>query len=299
MSIRRIILGASLTTLVAVVAGCGGSGSSNAGPSSVARPVAGTPVAETAAGIAPPVARGLAARAQYAGFARAINLRPGDVPGFIAEHKKPKRFHLHNKAFENDGSQYRRCFAFGTQGKPLPKVSSDKFARGGGLHSASVSSEVEIAPTIARAQRELAAARRILLDPSTRGCLTRAFDGLGSQNQAIQLGKGRVRGSMRIAVGNLHITPLALGSMTRGTDGAVGSSVAMTVTYTVSARGRTLTVPTSLHFDELAVLLGRGEVTLATVTLGDSFPPELEARLFSLLVSRALSASQVYPTIEK
>jgi hypothetical protein len=232
-------------------------------------------------------------------FARAVNLRPGDVPGFVAEPRKRERLHLHNKAFEGSESQYRRCYANGKRGKPLPKFRSEKFARGGGLHSESVSSEIEIAPTLARARRELAVARSALSSPTSRRCLARAFDMLGAQNQAIQVGKGRVRGSIRITVGNLRITPLSLGSITHDTDGGFGSNVAMTVTYTVSARGRTVTVPTSLQLDALAVLVGRGEVTLSTVTLGGSFPSELEARLFSLLVSRAVAAGHAYPSIEK
>jgi hypothetical protein len=279
------------------VAGCGGSGSPSPGSTSVSPPAAGTAIANTTA-ISSPLTRGASARAQYAGFARAVNLRPGDVPGFIAEPRTRERVHPHNKAFENE-SQYRRCFAVDKQIKPLPKTRSEKFARGGGLHTESVSSEVEIAPTLARAQRELALARSALSSPTSRRCLARAFDALGTQNQAIQLGKGRVRGSIRITVGNLRITPLSLGSVTHDTDGGFGSNVAMTVTYAVSARGRTVTVPTSLELDALAVLVGRGEVTLSTVTLGDSFPPELEARLFSLLVSRAVAASKVYPAIKK
>jgi hypothetical protein len=228
MQIPRIVLAGALTTAVAV-AGCGGSSSSSSpGSTSVSPPAAATPIASTSA-IASPLTRAVSARAQYAGFARAVNLRPGDVPGFVAEPRRRERVHPHNKAFE-DESQYRRCFAGGKQAKPLPKARSEKFARGGGLHSESVSSEIEIAPTFARAQHELAAARSALSNPASRRGLARAFDALGTQSQAIQVGKGRVRGSIRITVGNLRITPLSLGSITHDTDGGFGSNVAMTVT---------------------------------------------------------------------
>jgi hypothetical protein len=291
--IPRTILGASLTTVVAVAAGCGGSGSSNPGPASVPRPAAATPIANTAES-ASPLIRTLSAGAQYAGFAHAVNLRPGDVPGFIAAPKKPKHVHLHNKAFE-DEAQYRRCFNIGKQTKAALKASSDKFTLGGGLHSQSVSSEVEIAPTIATTQRELKTTRRALSDPASRRCLARVFDALGSQSQAMQM-RG---GALRVTVGNLQLVPFQVDSVTRGTDGGFGLSLTMTVTYTAFVRGRTLTIPAPLQLDVLAFAVGRGEVTLTTTTLGASFPPELEARLFSLLVSRARTASLAYPTIRK
>jgi hypothetical protein len=71
----------------------------------------------------------------------------------------------------------------------------------------------------------------------------------------------------------------------------------MNVTYIVSARGRTATVPTSLHLEVLAFAIGRGEVTLTTITLGQPFAPEREARLFALLVSRAVGARHEYRAI--
>jgi hypothetical protein len=293
--IPRIVLAGALTTSVAL-AGCGGSGTSSPGSTSASPPAAATPIANTTA-ITSPLTRAVSARAQYARFARAVNLRAGDVPGFVAEPRR-ERVHPRNKAFE-DESRYRRCFAVGKQSKPLSKARSEKFARGVGLHTESVSSEIDIAPTPLSARRDLALASSALSSPTSRRCLARAFDSLGAQNQAIQVGKGRVRGSIRITVGNLRITPLSLGSITQNTDGGFGSNVAMSVTYTISVRGRTVTVPTSLQLDGLAVLVGRSEVTLSTVTLGGSFPPELEARLFSLLVSRALAAGRAYPRIQR
>jgi hypothetical protein len=62
-------------------------------------------------------------------------------------------------------------------------------------------------------------------------------------------------------------------------------------------RGRTATLPTMLHLDVLAFAVGRGEVTLTVITLGQPFPAEREARLFSLLVSRAVAARHEYRAI--
>jgi hypothetical protein len=283
-------------TTVLAVAGCGGSGSSSPGSASVSRPPAAAPVTNEA-GVASPLTRGLSAHAQYAGFARAVNLQSRDVPGFIAKPKPTKRVRSHLKAFEGGSQQYQRCFSVGRQTRSVLKASSDKFTLGGsaGLHSESLGSEVEIAPTIAAAQHELKTIRRALSDPTAGRCLARAFDALGTQGQAIHVRSTTVR----VTVGNLRLVPFDVGSVTRGTNGGFGFSLTMTVTYTASVRGRTRTVPTPLRLDVLAFVVGRGEVTLTTSTLGASFPPELEARLFSLLVSRALSARHVYPSVKK
>lgn len=251
------------------------------------------PVANTA-GVASPLTRGLSARAQYAGFARAVNLRPGDVPGFIVKPKKPKRVHLHVKAFER-GPQYQRCFSVGKQTRSVLKASSEEFTLGGGLHSESVGSEVEIAPTIATTQHELKTIRTALSDPAARRCLARAFDSLGTRGQSVHVRNVTVR----VSVGNLRLVPFQVGSVTRGTNGGFGFSLTMTVAYTASVRGRTRTLPTPLRLDVLAFAVGRGEVTLTTSTLGASFPPELEARLFSMLVSRALTARDAYPSVKR
>jgi hypothetical protein len=291
MPIPRIILGISLTAVVGAAAGCGGTSSPSPGATSVSPQATARPIANTAGTGAQPV-RGSSAHAQYVGFARAVNLRAGDLPGFVGKPKKHRHRNLHNKAFEAD-SQYRRCFSIGKQTKTVFKASSDEFSDVGRLSYASASSQVEIAPTIATAQRELATIRKALGDPASARCLARIFDRLGAQSQPIRTAKGTVR----ITVGGLRLAPLQVGSATAGTDGGLGLSLGMNVTYTVSARGRTATLPTPLHLEVLAFAVGRGEVTLTVITLGQPFPPEREARLFSLLVSRAVAARHEYRAI--
>lgn len=211
------------------------------------------------------------------------------MPGFVGKPKEPKHRNLRNKAFEA-GSQYQRCFSIGKQTKPVFKASSNEFSDVGRLSYASASSQVEIAPSIAAAQRELATIKKALGDPASGRCLARIFDRLGTQSQPIRTAKGTVR----VTIGGLRLAPLQVGSVTAGTDGGLGFSLGMNVTYIVSARGRTVRVPTSLHIEVLAFAVGRGEVTLTTTTLGQPFPPEREARLFALLVSRAVAARHEY-----
>jgi hypothetical protein len=87
--------------------------------------------------------------------------------------------------------------------------------------------------------------------------------------------------------------------MTRGTDGGLGLSMSLGVTYHVSVRGRSATVPTTFYVDALTFAVGRAEVALTTTTLGQPFPAELEAGLFSRLVSRAVAARRAYPAVDR
>jgi hypothetical protein len=87
--------------------------------------------------------------------------------------------------------------------------------------------------------------------------------------------------------------------MTNGTAGGFGTSVSVNVAYIVSAKGRHARIDTSLGLDILAFAVGRAEVTFNTRDFSEQFPAELESRLFSLLVSRAVTASHEFPAIEK
>lgn len=290
--VARAILGISLAVTLALGAGCGSSGTPTKGAAPAQRAVAATPIADTTA--AGPSARRAGVRAQFVAFARAVNLRPGDVPGFAAKPKKPEHFKLHNKAFEG-GAQYRRCLNTSKFPKAVLKEASDAFKAGRGLKIKLIHSQVEVAPTVAIAQHELSATRSVLGDRTVRDCLSRVFDRLGTESEPIQTGKV----SVRIVVGELSLAPLQVSSASGGTDGGFGLSMRMAITYVASFRGRTLAFPTSLNLEVLAFLVGRGEVTLAAETLGEPISAEVVARLYSLLVSRAVAARHAYPALQQ
>ena len=290
--LARAILGISLGPILAAGAGCGGSGSPEKATARAPLPVAATPIAN-ATGIGPSASHA-ATRAEFVAFARAVNLRPGDVPGFGAKPKKAKHFKLRNKAFEGD-AQYRRCLNTSKFPKAVFKEASDEFKAGRGLNFKLIHSQVEVAPTAATAQHELSTIRGLLAHRAVRDCLTGVFDRLGRESQPIQTGKV----SVRIVVGGLSLAPLQVTSASGGTDGGFGLSMRMAITYVASFRGRTLTFPTSLNLELLAFLIGRGEVTLAAEALGEPPAPELVARLYSLLVSRATAARQAYPALQR
>jgi hypothetical protein len=288
----RVAQQISLIAAVALIAGCGGSAAPRSGSASSSPPASAQPIANTSSS-ASLAARGLSAHAQLVGFARAVNLRAQDVPGFTLAPKQSKA-RLHNKALEA-GSPFRRCVHVAKEVKPVLKLSSSKYQIGTPLHTNGVSSSVSVAPSLAVARREEREAKRVIESPTARRCLTRMFDSLGSQGRAIHVPHATVR----VKLGNMHFIPFPVSDAARGTDGSVGVSMKLAVTYVVSARGRTVTVPTSLELDILDFAIGRASVDLSTTGFGASFPPELEASAFSQLVTRALAAARTYPDVKR
>ncbi len=294
MPFPRALLAITLTAALGITDGCGSSGASTLASAPAARQAAATPVAVRAQSTSP-VTHGISSHAQYETFARAVNLKPSDMPGFTAKPTAKHHSGALSKDLENE-SQYQRCIGISKEAKPLFKGSSDQFNSGKGLHLASASSDVQIVPTPATVRRELAQARRDLRDPTSLRCVAHLFEkALGTQDKTIHQDGGTVR----IKFGGVRVAPVALGSMTNGTEGSVGLSVSMSVAYIVSAKGRHATIHTSLGLDILAFAIGRAEVTFSTMGFSEQFPAELESRLFSLLVSRAVTASHEFPAIEK
>jgi hypothetical protein len=291
-TLRRVTLGAVSVAAIAVVGGCGGSQSfQQTTQTAELGPGARRPAPATE-GIAATAYSSLTRSAQYVAMASVVNLRPGDAQGFIARKKETKsRLSLHNKAFEGEG-QYRRCFGAITHVKPVFKASSESFAHRERLSYASARSTVEIMPTASTVQRGFASARRVFDNAASRQCLARLFNTLGAQSESTHLS----RGTLRVTLGGLRIAPVSLRSLS-GTNGSFGLSLSTNLTYFYTLRGRNFTYPTSMRLDELVFAVGRVEVELGTIAIGPAFPAETEARLLSLLVSRAVSARPEFPEI--
>jgi hypothetical protein len=286
----RILLFGVAGTSVALAVGCGGSESpsTSAGSLSSTPTPAATAVANTKSARPSPV-RSLGAHAQYVAFARAVNLRPSDLPGFTASPKKREHW-LHNKAFEGEG-QYQRCLQF-KESKPLFKASSDNLQSGTGLSFAQASSGVEVMPSAARVRHDLRTITLAFRSPSIRGCLTRTFDALGTQTRPGQLHALNVR----VLVGRLRVTPIRT-EAAAGTAGTFGVTLRLGVTYVFSAHGRTVPVPVTFYVDVVGAGVGRAEITLTASSLNKPFDAQPEASLFALLTSRAASSSHTYPAI--
>lgn len=276
---------------VALIAGCGGSSTPSPGSASSSTSASAQPIGNTTSAAASSAARGLSAHAQLVGFARAVNLRAHDAPGFTVA---PKRANTRSRTNASENESLGRCLGVAKEVKPVVKVASGEFRIGTSLHTNAVSSSVSIAPSLAIARREVREAKQVLKSPAAARCFTRVFDSLFPQGKTIHVPHATVH----VRLGNAHIAPIATSDAARGTDGSVGLSMKVGVRYVISAHGRTVTVPSSLELDELAFLVGRAGVTLTTSGLGASFPPELEASAFSQLVTRALAAARTYPDVK-
>ncbi len=290
MPITRSTLALSLTAAVAMLAACGSSTtlphSASATPPVTAKPIT------VAAPASKPASHHERPHAQFANFAKAVNLRPEDVPGFSATPRKAHSGRARNAALEAN-APYRRCFQVANEVKPLVKLTSRRFKAGSALHLQQVSSSVEVEPSLVIASRELAEARRALHSHSARKCFAREFDAQGTRARPIHVGGGTVR----VLVGNLRLVPFSVSAATHGTGGGFGFSLSARVTYLARVHGHRFTHRTSIEFDTLGFLVGRAGVKLDTETLGSSFPPQLEASLLSRLVSRAIAAGQASPAV--
>lgn len=285
MPSKRTTIALALATVLGI-SGCGGSGN----PSSQT-------TSNTGAGKASLTAASSNAensRPQFLAFANAVNLKPQDMPGFVGKTKESE----HGSQIVNsvkDKARYERCLGIGKQGKPLFKHSSEKFEAGRGLRYLSASSEVEVARTKARAEKELTIARGVLTSPAKRGCVAQAFEALLGGTHTIH-----TRGhAVRITIGNTRVQPLEVGAAAAGTSGGFGISFSMDVTYSFSVYGRALTLPGVFYVDSLDFVVGRASVGLTTMTFGSPFPPAREATLFSLLVTRARNAGRDFPAISE
>jgi hypothetical protein len=286
--IPRTSLTLALALGVLAAAGCGGSGSKGRSASGAVPP---SPRAS-----APVAVRGNeSAHAQYAGFARAVNLRPADLPGWIVEPQKPTRHRSPNSKSLAAKDELRRCAATFKEAKAVYKLKSPSYSAGAALHRATATSEVSIEPSAALARRELAAVRRLVGRPSTRACLARAFELSAAPNAPSRNGV-----KVRIHLGRLRLAPFPVGSIAPGASDGIGLTFALPATYTVTAPGR-LPVRASLltTFDAIVVLVGRAEASVTTLDLGGQFPAKQEAGLLALVASRAVAASHAYPTVLK
>jgi hypothetical protein len=224
------------------------------------------------------------ASTQPAAFANVVNLRPADMPGFTA---------TPNKAGSNQvagGTATTACLGIGTPGTNTVGFHTDGFQRGNGLLRELVASYVTVWSTAGAVRNEFQGITRAIHSPEASRCLIRAF----KQATGAKIPNGRV------SAVKVRLTPVALGSVA-GTYGNFGLSLSTTATYSSSlpVGAHPLRVTGSTYLDLLGVAVGRAEVELAALSVDRPFPSASEARLFSLLVSRAISASHEYPAMDQ
>ncbi len=256
---RRMAAIAVLLATGGSLAGCGKGG--NLTTTTVTRSSAPQSTRTPGAGgksTAPSPSGGALALAQA--FARAVNLKPADVPGFrvSSEHGRQPE----TPAEKRLKPELRRCFGSSGEAKSLVEASSSKFERSAGLASQSVSSEVTVSQTRAPTAAELKASHSGHLP----ACLSHYFD--------LLLESQHIHGASIGPVSTREGAPPAPG---------MTGSVGLRFTATITIRG--IRIP--FYLDILSFTDGPAEVSLSSFGLPRPLPSEMEEQLFSLLVTRA------------
>ncbi len=203
--------------------------------------------------------------AQALAFARAVNLRTADVPGFTHSHEQQGESATERRLQQ----QFRSCGgAVGARALQhsrgtLVEASSPHFELKRGVLALTVSSEVSVAHTSAEAAASLAAIR----SPRVRACFSRY---LSSLLKSQQHHPGETVLGVSIASG----TPPASG-MTGG--------FGWRVTATFAIRG----IHISFYFDILGFVDGPAQVILESSGTVRPFPAAAQEQLYSQLLTRA------------
>ncbi len=221
--------------------------------------------ATTAAGAARPLTK-----AQAIAFARAVNLRATDLPGFRVappehEHETPAEKRLEGEMLRCAGAPSAKA----EHAKELAEVKSPELKIEHDGIADSVSSSVGVARTAATTAKELAA----IHSAHARVCVSHYLD---------QLFKGK-------AYQGAHFSPFSIASGTPpapGTTGSFGWRISATISTTVN----THRIAISFYFDILGFVYGQARVSLFSTGVVEPFPAAIQQRLFSLLLGRAKSA---------
>lgn len=198
-------------------------------------------------------------KTQAIAFARAVNLRATDVPGF-----KISSEHEHETAAEKrlEGELLRCTGGSLSSHTGVADASSKDFELKHGILDLSVSSGVSVAQTPALAAKELAAIR----SNRVRRCVTHYLN-LLFKSQKYQ---------------GATISPI---SIMQGTPPAPGMTGSFGWRITVAITFRSIRIP--FYLDILGFVEGPADVTLLSSGVLHPFPATIQQRLFTLLVGRA------------
>jgi hypothetical protein len=215
--------------------------------------------------VSPPAPRAVASSsgplspAQAVAFARAVNLKPGDVPGASIA---PKEARSHSR----ENREERACGGVTRQPHRLAEASSPKLKRGQELESEEIVSSV----TVFDSEREMAHQISTLSTRSLRECLARV---LTRNLSAKNFGRARFG---RVTVSKLPVQVAE-----------ASATVGIRVQLTVEVPAREVSVP--VYVDLLGFGERRAGVAIAAVSATQPVPGATEHELLMLLQSRAQS----------
>jgi hypothetical protein len=200
-------------------------------------------------------------RSHALAVANAINLRHADLPS-LTQQSNPI-----TKQETASNAQLTKCTGGEPNSDALALAQSPDFVTGG-TASATLSSEVEIAPTVASAKKDLAS----IVGSRGLPCL---------QNQlTAELRAGASKGE------TLSVHGAIIPSGLSGSDGSF--AVRLTITVHVT-KGKTV-VSEPIYGDEIGFLYGQAEVSLNDVEINGQPSLSLLHRLAAVLLSRARTA---------
>jgi hypothetical protein len=227
---------------------------------------------------------GLSEQAQYAAFARAVNLRPGDVPGF-AESAPAK---------STNETSAPKCHLSALSGQVVAGFVSARFSTRHGLESEETGSSVAIERTPAAARQNIAALESALGNRAARRCLSREI------GAALERGflKGTRHGNkVQLLHSDVRLGRPAHSPPPEGAEAFGSLSVGVNMLIRVAAHGREARLAVDISVDSWLFAIGRAQVALTTAAVAEPFPTNLQTRLFMLLTSRAVSAAPEYPAL--
>jgi len=197
-------------------------------------------------------------------IAQAINLHASDLPGFSVAPPD------HAGTGDQIDSRMQNCVGRGTGEHPgAVGMSSPQFTSGSGLQAEQVGSDATIERSTGVVASDLALARSLLQSGQMQSCLSQAFDSV------------TIPTSSGLPVTISRVTAAALSEPVSGSDRSFG----LRATIWMSALGRS--VPVVL--DIIGYAVGRDELTLDTLGIGQPFAPSIEHQLSALLVARAVA----------
>jgi hypothetical protein len=205
-----------------------------------------------------PRSSGAPTPAQAVAFARAVNLRAADVPGFTVSSRQEGETEQ-ERVLQR---RLRTCAGPARFGGGLVEQQSPAFKLKRDILDLGVSSEVAVARTRALAARELAAIR----GGRVRECFSRYLDLLLAGQHSRRT----------------RVSPVSIASGTPPAPGADGSfGWRITATFSIDR------LRLSLYVDILGFVRGPARVTLVSSGALRPFPAVAQQRLYSLLLARA------------
>ncbi|HEX3874943.1 MAG TPA: hypothetical protein VHW26_12400 [Solirubrobacteraceae bacterium] len=207
------------------------------------------------------LAAGPPTKVQAKAYAKAVNLKTGDIPGF-----KTGSVSKTTAADKKEGAASARCAGGVDPNRAVLDVNSPDFTGKSGIVEQDISSEVEVLPSAALVAKDLAAVK------TSRGkkCVERSLQ--------------KEFAAMKIA--GVKFGKVSLQSTSLPAEGASGSfAIRLTIPATIHGEK----IP--YYADFLAFTLGQSEVTLSALGFGAPVSGSDEQGLFSLLLRRAEAAT--------